>query len=147
MLRIHGIMNTKDAISHFGSSVKALAHALGITREAVYQWGETVPPLRAYQIRELISVDVAGKALEQPEPDEKRQDEAHPVRALACAAQSVRLTADRREADRREVGRRAESVAIAAPDQLPLALDAGQSCMDAEQCSTQLVSSRPDHRA
>lgn len=57
-----------------------------------------------------------------PEP---RQEEAAPVRALACATQSVRLTADRRDADRRELARRAEPVAAPQPDQLPLALDAG----------------------
>lgn len=47
-------MNTKDAIEQFGS-IKELAKALGITQPAIYQWGDTVPPLRAYQISELIA--------------------------------------------------------------------------------------------
>lgn len=47
-------MKTKDAIEQFGS-VLVMATALGITREAIYQWGENVPPLRAYQIRDLLA--------------------------------------------------------------------------------------------
>jgi len=45
-------MKTTAAIEAFGS-VKALADALGITVQAVYQWGEEVPALRAYQIEAL----------------------------------------------------------------------------------------------
>lgn len=48
-------MKTEDAIKHFDSSIRKLAEALGITREAVYQWGETVPALRVYQIREILA--------------------------------------------------------------------------------------------
>jgi DNA-binding transcriptional regulator YdaS (Cro superfamily) len=47
-------MNTKDAIEQFGS-IKELAKALGITQPAIYQWGDKVPELRAYQIAEMIS--------------------------------------------------------------------------------------------
>lgn len=54
MLRMSA-MKTSDALKEFGGSARELAAALGITREAVYQWGETVPPLRAYQIRELLA--------------------------------------------------------------------------------------------
>jgi len=43
----------KEAIESFGG-VKKLADALGIQHSAVSQWGEFVPALRAYQIRELI---------------------------------------------------------------------------------------------
>ena len=43
----------KDAVDTFGGVVK-LAHALGIQHSAVSQWGEFVPPLRAYHIRELL---------------------------------------------------------------------------------------------
>ena len=53
MLRI-GAMRTEDAIKEFGNSVRELAEALGITREAIYQWGEEVPPLRAYEIRDIL---------------------------------------------------------------------------------------------
>lgn len=45
-------MRTEDVIREFGS-VRALAGALEITVQAVYQWGATVPPLREFQIREL----------------------------------------------------------------------------------------------
>lgn len=46
-------MKVEDAIKNFGS-VAQLAAALGISVQAVYQWGDVVPPLRAYQIKELI---------------------------------------------------------------------------------------------
>lgn len=42
-------MKTKDAINHFGSVLK-LAYALKISPQSVYQWGETVHPLRQFQI-------------------------------------------------------------------------------------------------
>lgn len=54
MLRI-GAMRTKDAIKEFGNNVRELAEALGITREAIYQWGENVPALRAYEIRDILA--------------------------------------------------------------------------------------------
>lgn len=44
-------MNKSQAIEHFGS-VTALAKALGVTYEAVRQWGE-VPELRQYQLEHL----------------------------------------------------------------------------------------------
>jgi hypothetical protein len=51
-------MRTEDAINLFGETPAAgilnLAAALNITRAAIYQWGDTVPPLRVYQIRELL---------------------------------------------------------------------------------------------
>ena len=46
-------MKTSDAIALFGS-VKNLAAALGLSVQAVYAWGDEVPPLRAYQIRDLL---------------------------------------------------------------------------------------------
>jgi DNA-binding transcriptional regulator YdaS (Cro superfamily) len=46
-------MNKKEAIKHFGSQ-KKLAKELGITSEAISQWGE-IPPLRVFQIKELIA--------------------------------------------------------------------------------------------
>ena len=48
-------MKTADAIKLFGNTQSDLARALGITASAVNQWGEEVPPLRAYQIRDLIA--------------------------------------------------------------------------------------------
>lgn len=53
-------MKTKYAIEQFGS-IKELALALGITQPAIYQWGDDVPELRAYQIAELL----AQRATEQ----------------------------------------------------------------------------------
>ena len=47
-------MTKQEAISRFGS-IKALADVLGITREAIYQWGDVVPALRAYEIRDLLA--------------------------------------------------------------------------------------------
>lgn len=44
-------MKTKDAIAAFGSA-KALAEALQITQSAISQWGDDVPLLRAFQIKE-----------------------------------------------------------------------------------------------
>lgn len=54
-------MKTEDAIKAFGSP-KELAAALGITREAIYQWGDDVPELRAYQIRELLAKRQAAES-------------------------------------------------------------------------------------
>jgi transcriptional repressor of cell division inhibition gene dicB len=45
-------MKTQDAIRHFGSATE-LAKALGIWKTAVSQWGENVPPRRAYEIERL----------------------------------------------------------------------------------------------
>jgi len=56
-------MKKKDAIDHFGS-VAALADALEITPEAIYQWGEDVPSGREYQIQVLTD----GKLKARPEP-------------------------------------------------------------------------------
>jgi len=42
-----------EAVDTFGSVTK-LAIALGIQHSAVSQWGEYVPPLRGYQIHELM---------------------------------------------------------------------------------------------
>jgi hypothetical protein len=46
-------MKKVDAIEAFGS-VKALADALDIWPQAVHKWPEDVPPLRAYQINEIL---------------------------------------------------------------------------------------------
>jgi transcriptional repressor of cell division inhibition gene dicB len=47
-------MKTADAISYFGSR-KKMADALGIWPQGIYRWGEEVPPLRAFQIREIMA--------------------------------------------------------------------------------------------
>jgi DNA-binding transcriptional regulator YdaS (Cro superfamily) len=46
-------MTTDEAIKHFGT-VQALATALGISRAAVYQWGDSVPRLRQFEIEKLL---------------------------------------------------------------------------------------------
>ena len=46
-------MTKQEALALFDDSVRKLADALGITEQAVHQWGDTVPELRAYQIREI----------------------------------------------------------------------------------------------
>jgi DNA-binding transcriptional regulator YdaS (Cro superfamily) len=53
-------MKTQAAIQYFGNASR-LADALGIRRSAVSQWGDDVPPLRAYQIRDLMNSTVAEK--------------------------------------------------------------------------------------
>ena len=49
------LMTTKEAVAMFGGSRRRLAEALGITTQAVAQWGDTVPLLREYQIREIVN--------------------------------------------------------------------------------------------
>ena len=59
-------VRTDRAVSQFGG-VPALANHLGVTREAVYQWGEYVPEVRAYQLRDEFPelVEGAGGGLRQ----------------------------------------------------------------------------------
>jgi len=45
-------MKTSDAIAKYGSKA-ALARALGIKAPSISTWGENVPPLRAYQLKEM----------------------------------------------------------------------------------------------
>ena len=51
MLYKDGVL-TKTAAAHFGSKPR-LAKALGLTKSAVYLWGDVVPEGRAYQIESL----------------------------------------------------------------------------------------------
>ncbi len=45
-------MKKTDALTYFGTQ-KALADALGIAQAAVAQWGEEVPPRRAFEIERI----------------------------------------------------------------------------------------------
>ena len=45
-------MTRDDAIKHFGT-VKDLASALGISHQAVYDWGDEIPEGRQWQIQAL----------------------------------------------------------------------------------------------
>lgn len=47
-------MTKSDAVKAFGS-VANLAEALGITREAIYQWPEQIPRGRAFEIKHILS--------------------------------------------------------------------------------------------
>lgn len=44
-------IKTADAVKFFGTQAD-MARALGITRQAITIWGEYVPALRAFQLRE-----------------------------------------------------------------------------------------------
>lgn len=46
-------MKTEEAVKLFGS-VRAIAEALRLSVQAIYAWGDTVPALRVYQIREIL---------------------------------------------------------------------------------------------
>ena len=47
-------MKTKDAIEKFGS-IREIATQLGISVQAVYKWGDDVPELREYQIKDILA--------------------------------------------------------------------------------------------
>jgi len=53
-------MEKSEAIALFGG-VRKLADALGITEQAVHQWGDKVPMLRAYQVRAVVAEKQANK--------------------------------------------------------------------------------------
>lgn len=50
-------MTKQEALDFFDGSVRNLANALGITEQAVHQWGEKVPELRAYQLKDKLRGD------------------------------------------------------------------------------------------
>lgn len=52
-------MKKSEAIDLFGG-VRKLADALGITEQAVHQWGSDVPHLRAYQIKAIAPHNSKG---------------------------------------------------------------------------------------
>ena len=47
------LLMDKETAIRFAGSVKALAELLGISRPAIYQWGEDVPKMRVYQLKTL----------------------------------------------------------------------------------------------
>lgn len=53
-------MKTQEAVNHFGS-IRKMAAALDLSVQAIYKWGEDVPPLRAYQLKEMMAQDDASK--------------------------------------------------------------------------------------
>ena len=60
-------MKKKDAIDYFGSA-RALAEALGISRQAVYQWPDTVPDTQMYKLAWLTD---GALAVEDSDDDRK----------------------------------------------------------------------------
>ena len=63
-------MKTADAIGAFGS-VRALAEALDITVQAIYDWGDEVPTPRDFQIEVLTKGKVRARA-DEPGSQEAR---------------------------------------------------------------------------
>ena len=47
------LLKKKDGIAIAGSAAK-LARVLGVSRAAITQWGEWVPPFRALQLKEAL---------------------------------------------------------------------------------------------
>jgi transcriptional repressor of cell division inhibition gene dicB len=47
-----GYMKTADVIELFGTA-SSVADLLGLSRSAIAQWGDDVPKLRQYELREL----------------------------------------------------------------------------------------------
>ncbi len=66
-------MKTADVITHFGG-ITPLAKAIGVKTQAISQWGEIVPELRAYQIEVLtggaLKADPAPTS-GQPRPSQR----------------------------------------------------------------------------
>jgi hypothetical protein len=79
-------MNTADAIQHFGSKV-AIARALGIRKQAVSAWGETVPEGRAYQL-ELITGG-ALRATPGPPPSQQAGCNGHDTQSAEAGEGSA----------------------------------------------------------
>jgi DNA-binding transcriptional regulator YdaS (Cro superfamily) len=50
-------MKKQDVIRYFGSQEKT-AKALGVNQGSVSKWGETVPPLRAFEIERITNGDL-----------------------------------------------------------------------------------------
>ena len=74
-------MKKSQAIAYFGS-VSALAGSLGVTYEAVRQWGE-VPELRQYQLEHLTGG--ALKADHLPTTSQKLRDQDRYKKAVGSA--------------------------------------------------------------
>lgn len=54
-------MELGEAIAAFGG-VRPLAEALGVTTQSAYKWGPAgLPPLRVYQVREILAKRAEGK--------------------------------------------------------------------------------------
>lgn len=90
-------MTKSDAIAMFGTTVTALAAAVGVTRSAVSQWPEE---LRQDQIDRVIGAAVRLRKLVVKDKDET------PMPTLTPEQDDAPLLVDRRRADRRASDRR-----------------------------------------
>lgn len=59
-------MTKEEVIEHFGS-VARLARALKISTQAVYDWGDTVPQGRQFQIQIMTNGILQASIEEEPE--------------------------------------------------------------------------------
>ena len=60
------VETVQDAMVVLGCPTKAaLARALGVSRQNIHAWGDIVPELRRYQIRELARIKQVHDALNQ----------------------------------------------------------------------------------
>lgn len=62
-------MKTQDAIDLAGSR-SALARILGLTPSAITQWGDEIPKLRVYELRELRPEWFNNRKAQKPAPAE-----------------------------------------------------------------------------
>ena len=63
---IPNVETVADAMVALGCPTKAaLARTLGVSRQNLNHWGDTVPELRRYQIREMVRIKQAHDALNQ----------------------------------------------------------------------------------
>ena len=91
-------MQTQTAIDKAGSAT-ALAQILGITGSAITQWGDTIPPLRIYELKELRPKWF--KADKQPASEAAKPasaSSAYPTRAAYMADVRAGLVTDERKA-------------------------------------------------
>lgn len=65
-------MRKADVKAHFGGTDTSVAKALGITRSAVWQWGEIVPERIAYKVQ----IITGGVLRVDPSVYEKRTENA-----------------------------------------------------------------------
>jgi len=60
-------MRTKDAVRYF-VTVRRLADALGLSTQAVYQWGSVVPELQAYRLERISKGVLRADDADDAEP-------------------------------------------------------------------------------
>lgn len=56
-------MKTNDVLIYFGSKAE-IGRVLGVSKSAISQWGNEVPPLRAYQIEQITKGKLSANLVE-----------------------------------------------------------------------------------